>query len=269
VKHAISNIALTPRSHLDELPVLAEMGFTGLEVAPSRIWEDSWHGARAKSVDAYRLAAKSAGLEIVGLHSLLFDQPGLNLFADAKGRRDMLDFFVHLSGICRDLGGRTLIWGGGRRRGDISEDRARAITEDFFAELSDRTENDGTIFCLEPLAREDTDFLHSILETQEITQVVGRAQLKVQADTKALAANGEINPMTFRKVAKELVHVHANEPGFERLGDSGMVDHAAVGQFLNEIDYSGYVSVEQKMIDSSDIFGPIGHSMALLRECYT
>ena len=37
--YAISNIALPAYDHLVDLPLLAEIGYTGLEVAPSRVCE--------------------------------------------------------------------------------------------------------------------------------------------------------------------------------------------------------------------------------------
>ena len=211
---------------------------------------------------------EAAGLRVVGLHSLLFDQPGLSLFGGAEGRRAMLDFFVHLSQLCRDLGGRTLIWGGGRKRGPVSDDEAREITVDFFAELADRTAANGTVFCLEPLAHADTDFLHSVLETRDIARAVGRPELRVQIDVKALAANGELRSEIFGEVAGDLVHVHANEPGFGILGSSDTVDHDAAGALLREIGYDGYVSIEQRMIDANDIETPIRQSMAVLQRAY-
>ena len=95
------------------------MGFTGLEVAPSRQWQDTWRGLSASAVKTYRCEIEAAGLCCVGLHSLFYDHPHLGLFRDPDSRKKSLDFLVHLSGVCRDLGGRTLIWGGGRNRGDV------------------------------------------------------------------------------------------------------------------------------------------------------
>ncbi len=117
MKYAVYNIALTPHEHADELIQLREVGLDGIEVALSRAWKDTWHGLSAPDIDVYRRQIEAAGLETVGLHSLLFDRPDLALCETAGQRRGLMEFFVHLSAVCRDLGGRTLIWGGGRRRG--------------------------------------------------------------------------------------------------------------------------------------------------------
>ena len=117
MKLAVSNIALTAFDHTSDLDGVAELGFEAIEVAPSRVWRDTWHGLTTVEVSDYRRRIESAGLGVVGLHSLFYDQPALGLFKDARHRADSMDFLEHLSKVCRDLGGRTLIYGGGRKRG--------------------------------------------------------------------------------------------------------------------------------------------------------
>jgi sugar phosphate isomerase/epimerase len=268
MKHAISNIALSQYGHGDELCELAALGFVGLEVAPSRIWTETWDGLSQQAVGKYRRDVEAAGLEVVGLHSLLFDQPDLALCETVEQRSALLEYFVHLSGVCRDLGGRTLIWGGGRKRGAIPAEDAQDIAVEFFATLADRTAAHGTVFCIEPLTPADTDFIHSVRECHAMVDLVNRPGLKVQIDAKALAGNGELDADTFDAVADHLVHYHANEPGFEVLGTSGTVDHVAGGNLLRRVGYDGYVSIEQKMVDSDDVFGPIRRSLAVLQEAY-
>jgi sugar phosphate isomerase/epimerase len=268
MKHAISNIALPQFDHSDALPRLAGLGFLGLEVAPSRVWADTWQGLPSGAVEAYRARIEGAGLRVVGLHSLLFDQPGLALCDGEEKRGRLLDFFVHLSAMCRDLGGRTLIWGGGRKRGKTAPDEAHRIVIDFFGALADRIDGHGTVFCLEPLTPKETDFIHLMGECADIVAAVDRPSLRLQIDAKALAGNGELSEDVFRAVASDLVHYHANEPGFEVLGSSGTVDHAAAGAYLREIAYDGYVSIEQKMIGADEPFAAIEKSAAVLQECY-
>ena len=130
---AASTIALPPGNHDATLTSLAAVGVEALEVAPSRRWENTWEGLQASEVSAYRKAIEGAGLHIIGLHSLLFDHKELLLFGDTASQRKLADFLVHLSEICWDLGGRTLIWGGGRLRGTVPQEDALTFTIDFMA----------------------------------------------------------------------------------------------------------------------------------------
>ncbi len=269
MRFAVSTIALPAFDHGDEMDRLAALGIEAVEVAPSRAWFDTWPGPGADAVARYRKRIESAGLGVVGLHSLFFDQPRLGLFKDAETRAESLDFLEHLSKVCRDLGGRTLIYGVGRNRGALAADDARAEAGEFFGELCRRVENHGTCFCFEPLGPKDSDFINSALESMAIAEMICHDAVRVQLDAKALVENGEAVIETFRAVAPMLVHFHANEPGLGMLGQSGAVDHAAMGQMLNAIGYDGYVSIEQRMIDEADPMAGIGQSAHLLKECYS
>lgn len=264
---AISNIALSAFDHTNELYALADFGYVGLEIAPSRRWHDTWHGLTAGEVNAYRNEIEHAGLRAVGLHSLFFDHPELGLFKDSTARAKTLDYLTHLSGICRDLGGKTLIYGGGRKRGTMDADTAFKVAVDFFSDLCARIHDHGTCFCFEPLGPNDTDFINSALESLVIAEEINHPAVRVQLDAKALIENNEAVTTTFTAVAPMLVHFHANEPGLGVLGSSGKIDHAALGGMLGTIGYNGYISAEQRML-SDDPIADAARSMSVLQACY-
>lgn len=268
MKAAISNIALPAYDHAGLLPEVAAIGYMGIEVAPSRVWQDTWHGLKNADVAAYRKAVEDAGLGVVGLHSLVFDHPELQLFGDVESVTATLEFMAHLSGLCRDLGGRTLIWGGGRRRGDVSAEDAFKRAVDFMGALCDRTSGDGTVFCFEPLGPKDSDFVNGLSEAIAITDSVGRANLRLQIDAKALVENGEVEQGVFDAARDQLVHVHANEPGLDVLGRSGTIDHARIGAMLANIDYAGYVSAEQRMLSETAYMDDVRESFETLKQHY-
>ncbi|MDO8605773.1 MAG: sugar phosphate isomerase/epimerase family protein [Phaeospirillum sp.] len=262
---AISNIALPAFDHQRELAALPDLGFTGLEVAPSRVWRDGWNSGR---VEAYRRTVEAAGLTVVGLHSLFFDCPELGLFKTPELRARTLDFMVELSALCRDLGGRTLIYGGGRRRGDLPADEARAETRRFLSELLPRVEGHGTRLCFEPLGPRDSDFLNTAAECLALTEEVNHPGLGLQLDAKALMENGETGPDSFAAVKGRLDHFHANDPGLVPPGSTGTVDHALLGRRLRAIGYDGWVSSEQRLLSEADPLADVARGAALLKECY-
>ncbi len=268
MKFSVSNIALPSFDHERELNHLAEMGISGVEVAPSRIWRDTWKGLRKDDVEVYRRSVQAAGLEIVGLHSLLFDHPNLGLFADKEFENLSLDFLAHLSKVCRDLGGSTLIYGGGRNRGDCPYDEAIDRTISFMKRLLDKTEGHDTCFCFEPLGPSDCDFINSALESLAIVEAVNHPRLAVQLDAKALAENNEMTMDIFSAVSTQLVHFHANEPGLGVLGSSSTIDHHLMGRLLRDVGYSNYVSIEQRMLNKTEPLVDIQSSVQVLIECY-
>jgi len=268
VKLAVSNIALSAYRHEDELKSLPGMGFLGLEVAPSRVWKNTWKGLSPKSVERYRKEVEKAGLSIVGLHSLFYDKPELGLFRDAETRQLTLDFMVHLSKLCRDLGGKTLIYGGGRWRGNFSLNEATTYAIDFFSDLIPLIEKHKTVFSFEPLGQSDTDFINSVYESIGFVKRINHPTVRVQLDAKALVSNEEMKSEVFEAAAPFLVHVHANEPDLGILGTSGQVDNYKMANLLRNIKYEGYVSLEQKMIGKEAPLDALQKSAKFLKECY-
>ncbi|HSV29825.1 MAG TPA: sugar phosphate isomerase/epimerase family protein [Candidatus Omnitrophota bacterium] len=264
---AISNIGLPPLDHVGLLPAVAALGVRGVEVAPSRVWADTWHGLSAAEVEAYRRALADAGLSVVGIHSLFFDRPHLGLFKP-EARAETLDFLVHLSALCRDLGGRTLIYGGGRHRRDLAPDAAMAECRSFLSELLPRVEAHGTTLCFEPLGPKDTDFLNTAAECLALVEEFDHPALGHQLDAKALADNGEADAATFAAAKDRICHYHANDPGLVVVGSTGAVDHAALGGLLRGIGYDGWVSVEQRMLSPTDPLADLAASVAAVKACY-
>lgn len=263
MKLAASNIALPAFNHAHLLPRLAEMGLEGLEVAPSRVWKEGWNAASAAS---YRKSVETAGLRVAGLHSLFFDRPHLGLFKGVTV--ETADFLVALSALCRDLGGRTLIYGGGRRRDGVTMDEASAECRRLLEAILPRFAEHGTILCFEPLGPKDTDFLNTVGECLGLAREFDHPALAIQLDAKALVDNGEARAETVEQVKHRLVHVHANEPGLGVLASSGAVDHAALASWLKAAGYEGFVSIEQRMLAEDTAMADLAQSAAILKECY-
>lgn len=267
IQRAISNIALPAFDHTKYFYTLAELGLSGIEIAPSRVWEQTWHGLSADQVSTYRKALEAAGLNAVGLHSLFFDQPHLGLFKNPEMRANSLEFLTHLSMVCRDLGGKTLVWGGGRKRGKVPLGEALMETVEFMGELAQRISDHGTVFCFEPLGPDSTDFINSALEAKAITDKVNHPALAIQLDAKALFQNNEVNADLFATVQDQLVHFHANEPDLGILGSSGEIDHTTMGGLLRMIGYEDYVSIEQRQLEKEPIKN-IAKSVEIIKSSY-
>jgi sugar phosphate isomerase/epimerase len=270
MKLASSNIGLTEFNHSDELRALPEFGLTGLEVAPSRVWRETWHGLTNSMVEAYRRDVEDAGLEVIGLHSLFWDQRDLGLFRGTETTERTLDFLTHLSNVCRDLGGRTLIFGSAwaRRRGEKPLHEADAEATEFFSNLSKRIESHGTCYCFEPVGPDEIDYINSVFDAIKIVEAVDHPALRMQIDAKALVANDEVGLEVFEAAADRLVHYHANDPGLSVLGSTGDVNHAALGGYLRTIGYTAYASIEQRMFNADDPLSDIARSANVLKECY-
>jgi sugar phosphate isomerase/epimerase len=205
--------------------------------------------------------AQLSGLEIIGMHSLLGGRPELGIFDDADTRHHTIEHLVHLSEVCRDLGGRTLIL-------DARWSRALATREAwlqcraFLEKLLPRIEEHGTVLCFAPLGPEEGDFCRLARECLMLVNALDHASFGLHVGTAALAANGETGHMHFAARRGRLDHVHINEPGLVPLGSSGKVDHADMRRHLSAISYNGWLSIVQSLAPGAS---PLEHLLAAVR----
>jgi len=251
MKLCASNLALPAFDHLHLLPHLRGLGLKGIEIVPSHLWADPWHGLEAGAVERVRHAAEAAELSIVGLHGLLRGQPEMGLFTDSFSRKATLDYLVHLSAVCRDLGGHTLVLDS-RWRHDLPDRAAWQHCRDFLEELMPRIEDHGTVLCFAPIAPQIGDFCATAKECYLMVNAVDHPAFGLHLSAAGLAATGEMGHATFAAVRGRLEHFHADAPDWGEIGADPAVDHVDLRRHLAAISYLGWVSVVQHPAQTED-----------------
>lgn len=247
MKLSASNLALPAFDHLYLLPELKRMGLDGIEVAPAHTWPNPDMVSTAE-VLAFRRAAETAGLQVVGLHGVHAD----GMFADRDTQQANIDAIVTRSALCRDLGGRTLILGA-RWCHDLPEREAWKAGRDFLERLLPRIEDHGTVLCLAPLTPGGGDFCVTAKSCYLLTNAVDHPSLGLHLSAAALAASCEMGHATFAAVRGRLDLFHADEPELAVAGSSGAIDHADLRRHLAAISYFGWVSVVQRQVPGLSI----------------
>ena len=262
MKIAVSNIALPSYNHIKELYELREMGFRGLEVAPSKVWYKV-NDVTPKQVSTYRKQVENSGLKVIGIHSLFFAQPHLGLFRGSDIRKNTIKFLIHLSNICADLGGKFLVFGSpqARKRDSLSIKSADLEAISFFSELSNHIKNHGTYVVIEALGKTETDYITSLKHAYKIINKVNRPELQGHLDAKAVFDASEANSNIFNKIKSKLQHVHINHPGLGILKNNGKVDHRLFSALLRDIGYNKFLSLEQRMLN-------LEHPMLAIKKSY-
>ena len=224
----------------------AECGYTGLEVAPFTLCGLATDLAPAARSEIARTIVRS-GLECVGLHWLLAKTEGLHVaHPDADVRRRTVDYLGELARLCRDLGGRVLVFGSPKQRSllpGVNPAEAIEHVHETFARLVPALEQTDTVVALEPLAPTETDVLTTAAETRRLIDRIGSPHVRLHLDVKAMSSEEPAVPDVIRASAAWLEHFHANDPNL--LGPGfGAVDFGPIFAALGEISYAGWVSVE-------------------------
>ena len=227
----------------------AALGYSGLELAPFTLGKEP-HRLSADQKAQLRRAAADAGVAITGLHWLLLTPPGLSITAaDPAVRERTIDILKRLIDLCADLGGKVLVHGSPKQRQVKAEDdplEAWNRARDLWATVGRQAAQAGVVYCIEPLAAADTNFINTIGAAVAMMEAVGNPFVRTMLDTRAAShsESASLPQLVDRWLpAGAIAHVHLNDPNGRAPGQ-GSLNFGPVLQALRRHRYEGLVSVE-------------------------
>lgn len=227
----------------------AGLGYDGLEVAPFTL-DDEPHRIGPVKRAAIREAARAAGAAITGLHWLLVKPAGLSITAgDPAVRKRTLEVMRAMIELCAELGGTVLVHGSpAQRRLPSGADReaARRRGEDAFAAIAEDAARAGVVYCIEPLAAHETDFINYLAEAAALVARIANPALRTMIDCSA-ASETETEPVAAlieRWLPTGLLaHIQVNDRNRRGPGQ-GDDKFAPMFAALRRQGYQGVVAVE-------------------------
>ncbi|HJQ56918.1 MAG TPA: sugar phosphate isomerase/epimerase family protein [Vineibacter sp.] len=227
----------------------AELGYAGLEVAPFTLGTEIWTASSAERA-AWRRALSDAGMAVSGLHWLLVSPAGLSITtADRAAWDRTVDVLRRLIDICAEFGGAYLVHGSPaqRRVGDQPDPAAAAARgEAAWTAIADDARKAGVVYCIEPLARPEADFVNTLAEATAIVQRIGHPALRTMVDT--LAA-GQMEPEPVADALRRwlptgmVAHIQLNDRNRRGPGQ-GDDKFEPVLRALKDGGYAGWVAME-------------------------
>lgn len=261
MKVAISNIAWHPGQDAAVADLLAALGIGGVEIAPTAIWEQPTRCDRSE-LDAYRAWWSDRGIQIVAIQALLYGQPDLLVFGDARTRKRTLAYLQEMIRVAARLGARAMVFGSpsNRLRADVDSLRALEIAAEMFHTLGETAHRAGTRLCIEANAPAyGCDFIQTTAEAIELVRQVDHPGFRLHLDTSTMVLNGEDYGAVIAAGAPLAAHFHVSEPHLERVGENGSIDHEQVATALRASGYSHWVSIEMSAAQPA-------RSLAVVRE---
>lgn len=246
MRYAICNETFGGWDHARVCGRIAELGYTGLEVAPFTL------APRITDVSAARRAelrreAEAAGVRIIGLHWLLAKTEGFHLTADDPAvRRRTGEYLADLARAAADLGGDLLVLGSPAQRNlpaGVTKAEGADRAADTLSHCLRTLDETGVTLCLEPLTPGETNFLTTAAEAVALMRRLAHPRVRLHLDVKAMSAEETPTPDVIRANATALHHFHANDPNLRGPGFGG-TDFRPIFQALRDASYAGWVSVE-------------------------
>jgi sugar phosphate isomerase/epimerase len=258
VKLAISNIAWGRRSDDELLAFLKDGGADAVELAPGLL------DAAVSGETATRL--QRHGLDVVGLHSLLFEVQHLRVVREAH-HAELLEYCCRLAKQCRRLGGNFLVFGspGSRSLDGLDHDSARPAAEMFFRALAAIGVEEHVTFLIEPLP--GADLIRNHRDGIDLVEAIASAGLSLHMDTRTMTVNGDA-PETVAEQAAYLKHVHSGGADLSFASPEDGTDHAAFAAALKAIGYDGFVTLEMVRASDAPDFDRLAASLKFAREVY-
>ncbi len=225
---------------------VAELGYQGLELAPFTLCEAV---TDLSSADRRRIrrTIEEAGLAVVGLHWLLAKTEGLQLNdPDPDTRARTARYLFDLIDCCAELGGDILVFGSPQQRNPPAgwpRTEAWKSAGEIMHACGVRAQEQGVIFCIEPLSSNETNFIINVDEAAELVRQVDHAGFQMMIDMKAMSHDSRPIPEQIRAVHPLFQHVHLNDPNLRGPG-MGDLDFRPILQTLGELSYSRWLSVE-------------------------
>ena len=232
----------------------AALGYEGLEVAPFTLDAEAPHRLGERAVAQMRAEVEAEGVVVSGLHWLLLAPEGLSITVPAA-EAETTEAVARLIDLCAALGGRYLIHGSPEQRrlvpGAEAEGCARA--RGHLARAGERAAAAGVTYCLEPLSRDQTAYVNTLAEAEEVVRAVDSHGLAAMIDC-ASAAAAEVEPIPAllrRHLPTGLIrHVHLNDPNRRGPGEGDLAFAPIIGA-LAGLGYDGWVGVEPFVYEPS------------------
>jgi D-psicose/D-tagatose/L-ribulose 3-epimerase len=269
MKLAASNIAWQRAQDDAVARILTELGFSGVEIAPTAIWPKPLE-ASEQEVRAYRREWESRDLPIVAMQALLFGRLDLTLFDDASTRAATREYLAGIIRLGGQLGVKALVFGSPKNRkvGNLPRAVAEEIACEFFHALGEVALEHGTALCVEPNPTVYAcDFITTAREGLELVHKVGSRGFCLHLDAGGITLSQEPIDDALKESMRVARHFHASEAQLAPLG-SGTVAHERFASALREVGYDRWVSVEMRSIPEDANLSHLRASLTATRDAY-
>lgn len=240
IRLAISNIGWESEHDLEVYCWMKQYGFTGLEIAPTRIFPETPY-EKLKEASAWAENLKRTyGFTIPSIQSIWFGHQE-KLFGSEEERQSLVDYTKKAIDFASAISCHNLVFGCPRNR-DMPESADEDIAVAFFKEIGDYAASKGTVIGMEanpPIY--NTNYINDTASAFRLIEKVKSDGFKLNLDLGTMIENRESVELLTGKVGI-INHVHISEPGLKPIQERML--HKDLKQLLLDENYNGYVSIE-------------------------
>ncbi len=240
MKLAISNIAWPVEQDEKIYKLMGEYGFTGLEIAPTRVFGNHPYNNLNKSAAWWEWLDNAYGFCVPSMQSIWYGRQE-RLFGNQEEQNSLLRYTKEAVDFAVSIKCHNLVFGSPKNR-NMPDGTDRNSIFPFFYEMGEYALSKGAVIGMEanPVLYH-TNFMNYTSDVVKMVREVGSEGFRINLDVGTMLYNKE-DAEEIRNIVQYISHVHISEPGLEPIERRGM--HKELAEHLRNGQYQGYVSVE-------------------------
>ncbi|HHX70414.1 MAG TPA: sugar phosphate isomerase/epimerase [Gallicola sp.] len=249
MKLAISNIAWNNSYNEEMYEYLKNVGFSGLEIAPTKIFGQTPYERISDAVAYSKELMDGYGLCVPSIQSIWFGK-NETIIGSEEEYNELLSYTRKAIDFAAAINCNNLVFGCPRNR-NISNPKDINIVIDFLRSVGEYAIKKGTVFALEanpPIY--NTNFMNTTKEAIDIISKIDCEGIKLNLDLGTMIYNREDIELLSDSVSL-INHVHISEPYLAVIEKRELHEHLA--RLLDKYLYRGYISIEMKEQNSIDV----------------
>ena len=249
MKLAASNIAWNADDDGAVLSYMADHGFSGLEIAPTRVFPDHPYEHLDEAEIYMRKLLLEYGLRICSIQSIWYGK--IERIAESQEAKERLIAYTKKAiEFAYTVGCENLVFGCPRNRMIYSEEE-KLIVEDLLIQCADFASKYHTVIALEPNPSiYNTNYINTTEEAVTLLKRLNHPNLRLNLDFGTIIANQE--SLNWIKTDGALIHhVHISEPGLISIQERP--EHMRLIELMDVIPYDRYFSLEMVATENLEL----------------
>lgn len=245
MKLAVSNIAWDSVNDNKIYNCMKAFGFTGLEIAPTRIFPDAPYDCLKEAKQWKESLLEEYGFCVPSMQSIWFGRQE-NIFGPQR-ERDLLILYTEKAiDFASEIDCGNLVFGCPKNR-NIPEGGNADSAVPFFTELGDYAKAKGTVIGMEANPRiYNTNYINDTPAALELIREVDSDGFKLNLDVGTMIQNNEAVEI-LRGQVSQINHVHISEPHLKPIEKRTF--HQELADLLIQEKYQGFVSIEMGKVE--------------------
>lgn len=248
MKLAISNIAWDSQANGTVYHWMQEFGFTGLEIAPTKIIAASPYEQLNEAKQWSEQLKETYGFVVPSMQSIWYGRPE-KLFGTAEERFFLLEYTKKAIRFASTIGCGNLVFGCPKNR-QKPEEIGEEIELEFFYDIGEYAKEHGTTIGMEanpPIYQ--TNYINDTVSALKLVRKVNSRGFLLNLDVGTMIENEETVDILKGQISY-VSHVHISEPWLKPIVKRSL--HQKLIEYLKQEDYSGFLSIEMGNVENID-----------------